>query len=138
MDRRVKYKKRYHCTDILRHAKKGWSVAQICELWGISKVTFYEWVNNKPEFEDAYEKYKTNVEAWYCALAIGGMTGQIKNFQPRMFEYMSKVFLRWTEPAALKAPDEKEIKEVKSEIVVYKTKWGSNVETTPTGSKDDE
>lgn len=44
--------------DIRRWRKTGATVENICEVLGVSKTTFHKYLNEKPEFADAYKKGK--------------------------------------------------------------------------------
>lgn len=74
--------------------ENGESVVEVCVALGITKQTFYRWVDEKPEFSDAYEKGKEISEAWWTRLARGGSTGQVK-VQPATLIFNLKNRFGW-------------------------------------------
>ena len=44
---------------------KGESVCSVCKKWGISRRVFYKWLDEIPEFAEAYELAKTYCQAWW-------------------------------------------------------------------------
>lgn len=67
------------CDEIKEVAKRGGHVAAMCVAIGIkTKKTFYEWVREYPEFEEAYEESKLLSLAAYEDLAFQMATGLVK------------------------------------------------------------
>lgn len=44
---------------IIKYLEEGATITTTCDLVGISKETFYQWVNNKSDFADAIKKAKS-------------------------------------------------------------------------------
>lgn len=47
--------------DIRRWRKVGATVEAMCEVLGVAKTTFHKYLNEKPEFADAYKKGKVEL-----------------------------------------------------------------------------
>lgn len=75
---------KYHpdmCPKIIEVAKDGGHVAQMClELNIKSRDTFYRWVDEFPEFKEAYETSKLYSQAFYENLLLAGACGRVKNY----------------------------------------------------------
>jgi hypothetical protein len=68
------------CLKILDVAANGGHVAQMCAAIGVrSFETFYRWVDEIPEFHEAYEESKVLSQAYYENLCLQVATGQIDN-----------------------------------------------------------
>lgn len=69
------------CEKIIEIAANGGHVAQMCVELGIgSKDTFYRWLNEYPEFAEAYETAKLHSQAFWESVGTMGTTGQLKGF----------------------------------------------------------
>lgn len=44
---------------------KGESVCSVCKKWGITRRSFYNWIEKYPEFDEAYALAKTYCQAWW-------------------------------------------------------------------------
>jgi hypothetical protein len=71
----------YMCQKIIEVAEQGGHVASMCMAIGVrSKDTFYRWLKEYPEFNDAYEASKLVSQAFYENLLLAGAVGKIKNY----------------------------------------------------------
>lgn len=52
----------------------------ICTRWHISRNTFYRWLREKPELNEAHEEGLMACEAWWVEWGMKGMQGTIKGF----------------------------------------------------------
>lgn len=43
---------------LIEYEKESWHISKACENTGISRGTFYHWVNNDKEFAEAYNEVK--------------------------------------------------------------------------------
>lgn len=69
------------CQKILELAEQGQHVAGMMKAIGIlSKDTFYRWLREYPEFNEAYEASKVASQAFYEEVLLAGALGKIKNF----------------------------------------------------------
>ena len=57
--------------------KDGQSVIEVCGQIGISKQTFYRWVDEHPDFSDAYKKGLELSQQWWEKLGRAGTVGKI-------------------------------------------------------------
>lgn len=62
----------------------GESVAEVAVAFGIAKSTFYLNLGKHPELQEAYDRAKTNCEAWWQRLGRAGAAGKVK-IQPQVF-----------------------------------------------------
>ena len=66
---------------IVEVAEQGGHVAEMCRAIGVrSRDTFYRWLDEFPEFREAYEESKLVSQAFYENLLLAGACGRIKNF----------------------------------------------------------
>ena len=49
------------------------TIAMLCRDLGISRPTFYRYLDDHPEFKEAYENGKEHAEAWWDEVGIQGM-----------------------------------------------------------------
>ena len=69
------------CQTILNVAEQGGHVPAMMKAIGIlSKDTFYRWLREHPEFNEAYEASKVASQAFYEEVLLAGALGKIKNF----------------------------------------------------------
>lgn len=87
-----KYKTKYSpemCDQIIQIAMEGGGVAKMCSVIGIkSRDTFYRWLEEYPEFGEAYKTAKTENLALMEDIGLKGMMGQIKNFNFSLWAMM--------------------------------------------------
>jgi len=69
------------CQKIIDVAEQGGHVAAMLKAIGIrSKDTFYRWLRDYPEFNEAYEASKLASQAFYEEVLLAGALGKIKNY----------------------------------------------------------
>ena len=69
------------CDKLVDVAEQGGHVAQMCKAIGIrSRDTFYRWLQQYPEFKDAYEASKLESQSFYENLLLAGALGKIEKF----------------------------------------------------------
>lgn len=68
----TKYKPDIHIPMIKDLFREGKSIASFCVKAEISKKTFFQWIKDHPEFEEAYEDALSLAEEWWDSLAIAG------------------------------------------------------------------
>lgn len=79
-DRKTKYEP-WMCEKIIEAAKQGKHVAGMCVAIGInSRDTFYRWLNEYEDFDQAYKESKLMSQDFYEDVGLAGMLGKIKNF----------------------------------------------------------
>ena len=88
-----KYKKQF-AEDLPKMFRNGESVAEVCVQLGVSRDSFYYWVNNYPEFKEAYDLGKLHSEAWWSKLGRAGALGERK-IQPAVWVFTMKNKFGW-------------------------------------------
>ncbi|GHU62048.1 hypothetical protein FACS189445_4660 [Spirochaetia bacterium] len=88
---------------------EGQSVVEVCSDLGISKDTFYQWVNKYPEFSDSYKKGLLLSEAWWEKLGRAGATGKI-SINPATWIFNMKNRFKWTDRQDLNVAGELDTK----------------------------
>ena len=69
------------CQKIVEIAADGGHVADMfCAIGVGSKETFYRWIQDYPEFSEAYSAAKLMSEVYYTTLLRKGAEGKIKNY----------------------------------------------------------
>lgn len=74
----------------------GEDVAEVATKLGISRQTFYEWLEKFPEFAAAYALGKQYSEAWWTKLGRAGAAGKVK-IQPTVWIFNMKNKFNWTD-----------------------------------------
>lgn len=78
--RQTKYEP-WMCDKILEVAEQGGHVPAMLKAIGVrSKDTFYRWLKEYPEFNEAYEASKTASQAFYEEVLLAGALGKIKGY----------------------------------------------------------
>ncbi len=54
-----------HPKDLVKRMSKGQLNVQVFKVWGISKKTFYKWIQEHPDLAEAYDQGETACEAWW-------------------------------------------------------------------------
>ena len=70
----VKYKKEF-AEKLPDMFANGEDVSEVAIKLGVTRQSFYNWVKQHKEFEEAYNKGKLASEAWWCKLGRAGATG---------------------------------------------------------------
>ena len=73
----------------------GESVAEVALQIGISKGTFYNWVNKYPKFREAYAQGQFVCEAWWMQLGRAGAAGRVRNVNATMWIFNMKNRFKW-------------------------------------------
>ena len=69
------------CDTIIQVAREGGHVAGMCLAIGIrSRDTFYRWLDEYPEFNEAYQEARLQSQAFYENVLIAGACGKIDKF----------------------------------------------------------
>jgi len=67
------------CEALIEAGDKGLTKVQFCAKIGISRVTFYNWLDAYPDFKHANGIYEVKFEAFYTALVKNKMMGIKQN-----------------------------------------------------------
>lgn len=81
-----KYKKEY-CSKVIEWSKAGKNIVWMCTQLEISKKTFYVWVKQYPEFEEAHSIAMTANELFWLNLAEERGSG-VGNGSDTIIRYM--------------------------------------------------
>lgn len=75
------------CQKIIQVAERGGRVPAMCRAIGIkSKDTFYRWIKEYKDFEEAYSEAKLAYEEFSDSVALRGALGTIKGYQHKPLE----------------------------------------------------
>jgi len=75
--------------------ENGESVAEVAQELGVSRMTFYRWVDKHKEFREAYEEGLFRSEAWWLRLGRAGAAGQIRGANATMWIFNMKNRFKW-------------------------------------------
>lgn len=83
---RPKVYKPEYCADLIQHLKEGFSLASfgatLGEKYGdkfaVCRDTIFDWLNNYPDFSDAYATGRQFAMKFYETVGKSGMTGQLR------------------------------------------------------------
>lgn len=92
--RPTEYKPEF-CKQIIDFMSNGKSLTAFAASIGHHRDSVYEWTKVHPEFSDALKKGRAASEAWWESIGIEGTLGQIKNFNPTAFVWMTKNMFGW-------------------------------------------
>lgn len=62
-----------HATDLTKKMASGMSDTEVMALWGVSRGTFYKWMQKYPELKEAHEVGKVMFDAIHEDLGRQGM-----------------------------------------------------------------
>lgn len=95
-----KYDQNFHPNDLLERMRQGQLDIEVYAAWGISKKSFYKWLQDHEDLKDAHETGLPACEAWwlqemkkkwqkgdekgfkYCALIVNTKFGYRENQSP--------------------------------------------------------
>ena len=81
---KMKHATKYHpmmCEQIIEIAEQGGHVAHMCDAIGVASFeTFYRWLKEYPEFQEAYTTAKMKSQIFYENILLAGALGKIKNY----------------------------------------------------------
>ncbi len=80
--------------------KDGKSIVEICQLWGISENTYYEWIREHGEFAYAHEIGKRDEKAYWQKLCRRAAEGEIKA-NGTILKVAASVMLGWQEKVTM-------------------------------------
>ena len=95
-------------------SKDSYTIAEICSLSGISKETYYEWLENKPDFADAITRAKEEYDEMVVREAKNSLIKKIKGYT---VQETKTVMVDSGKPG----PDGKLLPKIKERTVVDKT-----------------
>lgn len=90
---------KYHpdlCEFLPAMFERGESVSEVCVALSLSKETFYRWVEEHPEFSNAYKAGLARSEAWWSRLGRAGAAGFV-DIQPATWVFNMKNRFSWTD-----------------------------------------
>lgn len=116
-----KYKKKY-CKQLPRLRCNGESVAEVCKFWGISKTTYYNWVNLHEEFATAHELGEVNQSVWWAKLGRQMAMGEVKG-NAGVYNFSMKNIENWKDKVETEElnKDEK-VGKIQIEVIAAKPK----------------
>ncbi len=62
-----------HCTDLTKKMASGMSDTEVMAMWGVSRGTFYKWMQKYPELKEAHEVGRVMFDAIHEDLGRQGM-----------------------------------------------------------------
>jgi transposase-like protein len=92
------------CEKLPAMFKNGESVAEVCAELGIWKQAFYDWIDQYPDFSNAYKKGLELSEAWWTKLGRLGSQGKAR-IQPATWIFNMKNRYKWTDRTGIPPPD---------------------------------
>lgn len=96
----------------------GKSVVEVCQEWGISRTTYYYWVENHPEFKTAHEYGERDCAAWWQVLARKAAAGEIKaNAGIICFAMKNVEGVNWADKIETKSTVDEQIRQINISIL---------------------
>jgi len=83
------YKKTYPAL-FISICKQGGGISDFCIQVDIVRATFYNWVHQFPDFEEAFNKGKEYTENWLTNLGIRGMKGEYEKFNATVWSILMR------------------------------------------------
>jgi hypothetical protein len=94
----------------------GEDVAEVATKLGISRQTFYQWVEKFPKFAEAYALGKQYSEAWWSKLGRAGAAGKV-DIQATVWIFNMKNKFGWRDRTETTMTGEITVNEVVRRIV---------------------
>lgn len=82
-----------YCDKLIEFLMRGKTVAQFCSSIGIARSTFEKWRKTKPNFADAYERAKTEKDAYWQQWVVDNLDN--KDFNPEMLKKHFRHVVYW-------------------------------------------
>jgi len=95
-------------------SKDSYTIAEICSLSGISKETYYEWLENKPDFVDAIARAKEEYDEMVVREAKNSLIKKIRGYT---VQETKTVMVDSGKPG----PDGKPIPKIRERTIIDKT-----------------
>jgi transposase-like protein len=117
-DKRSKYKKKY-AKQLLDGARKnGESIEELCQMWGVTRPTYYAWLQKYPEFRAAAEHGERDVIAYWNKLHRMVSQGQIKgNASCINFAMKNVQGINWADRVEVDNKQEQRINRIEVEVI---------------------
>lgn len=102
-----KYNRKYSMQLTRGLRKNGMSIPEVCQKWGISIDTYYNWINTIAEFRRAALHGERDVAAWWMETLRKAATGEIKgNASIITFAVKNIKSIGWTDKVEVAHTDE--------------------------------
>jgi hypothetical protein len=113
-----KYNRKY-CKQLIRGMRReGLSINKVCQLWGICRTTYNEWVEKHPEFAKAHEYGKRDYCIYLEDLAMEVASGQKKgNAGVLIFSLKNAEGLGWTDKVEVNTTSDEPIRQINISIL---------------------
>src|ERR1700731_3335375 len=73
-----KYNKKYAKELMNGLRNDGGSIAEVCQKWKVTRVTYYAWIDKHPEFKEAHEFGNRDCASWWHQLNRKAACGEVK------------------------------------------------------------
>lgn len=115
----LKYKKQF-AKDLPAMFENGEAVEEVACALGVTKKTFYNWLDTYPEFAEAYELGKQKSQAWWLKLGREGSNGS-QEIQPTVWIFNMKNRLGWKDKVEVEQESAAEPLNISFEVSEAKT-----------------
>lgn len=112
----AKYKKKFARQLNMGLRNNGKSVDDVCQIWGVSRTTYYNWVNNNPEFALAHEIGERDYASFVHNLIIKVASGQQKG-NAGILCLMAKNILGWKEKSETQITQNEEVRTININVL---------------------
>lgn len=116
-----KYKKKY--AKQLKNGLRtdGSSIPEVCIMWGISRTTYYNWVQQYPEFAAADEIGNRDCAAWWFDLTRKIASGKVKgNAGVVCFALKNVEGINWADKAEVKTTTTEKVNTININVLPSK------------------
>jgi hypothetical protein len=82
---------------VIDNMKQGLSIDACCGILGVTRKTFYSWIETHSELAEAVEHGKIMCQVFWEKLGIMGASGKIPGFNAASYIFNMKNRFKWTD-----------------------------------------
>lgn len=114
----MKYKKKFSRQLKMGLRCDGMSIPEVCGEWGISRTTYYNWIDQYPEFAEAHEIGNRDCASWWYKLTRDAASGKVKaNAGIICFAMKNVEGVGWADKSEVKSSNSQEIKTININVL---------------------
>lgn len=128
MGRKSSYKKKYSkaLLDGMRRHPKA-SIERCCQEWGVTRATYYNWLELHSEFRSAHEIGERDYQIAFQDLMVDNATGAIKG-NAGVLQLMAKNILKWSDKVEIEQVGPRAVNKIEIEVLSNKSSQFANSE----------
>ena len=117
MGRPSLYKKKYakDLVDGMRRNPKA-SIERCCQEWGITRKTYYNWIEQYPEFKAAHEMGERDYRVAFESVLVDNAMGEMKG-NTGVLQLIAKNVLKWSDKIEVESTTPSAVNKIEVEVL---------------------